>query len=245
MARLSDLTSAVATASGVPDTAARVIARSLRETGLVAKGGRGLSAARMGPTDVASILLAFASPADVTKSGQVVATLGELQLEGLIPVLGSTDHRLLYADDEVERTGLFTGQTLSGALAQLIERYSCEGRLPPSMPKTPPEPKAPHVWPNLSADPYPHETDPTPCALTLTVTKDEYGWRANLQVAERGGCDLMLSFSPNGGTWPPRRRREENPGRSHTITLPPEIAHAAVRCIRDDMPSDSRPGEEG
>ncbi len=238
MARLSDLTSAVAIASRVPDTAARVIARSLRETGLVAKGGRGLSAARMGPTDAASILLAFASPADVTKSGQVVAILGDLALENFVPIQGSSDHHFLSLEDEVDRTGLFAGQTLGVALAQLIERYSLEGRLPQRMREAPRAPAS------LYADPGPRERDPTPCALTLTVTKNEYGWRANLQVAERGGDDLTLSFSADGGTWPPKRRREANPGRSHTITLPPAIAHAAVECIRDTMPSSSRSSEQ-
>ena len=111
MARLSDLTSTLAAASGVPMTAASVIARSLREAGLVSKRGRGLSAARMGNADVASLLLAFSSPVDVTKAGPTVKALGELRLEP-----GASR----------DRTG---GQTLRSVLEALVECYSPEGAL--------------------------------------------------------------------------------------------------------------------
>lgn len=235
MARLSHLTSTVAAASGVPDTAARVIARSLREAGLVSKGGRGLSAARMGAADVASLLLAFASPEDVTKSGQTVKVLGDLRLEPLVPIQGKRSRDYLALNEKEDRTGLFEKQTLWNALTTLVERYSSEGRLPLEAEVQTAKPE----WAGLIVDSGPRETDPTPCAITLSVTKDEFGWKAEVIVAERGGDDLVLSFSPDG-VWPPRRRREDNPGRSHTITLPPAIAHAAIRCMRDETPTEFR-----
>lgn len=232
MARLSDLTSTVAVASGVPDAAARVIARSLREAGLVSKGGRGLSAARMGAADVASVLLAFASPEDVTKSGHTVKVLGDLRLEPLVPIEGKRSHDFLILEEEEDRTGLSEKQTLWSVLTTLIERYSSEGRLPPEAEVKAAKPERAR----LVVDSGPRESDPTPCAITLSVTKDEYGWKARVGVAERGGDDLVLNFSPSGA-WPPRRRREDNPGRSHNITLPPAIAHAAIRCLRDEAPT--------
>lgn len=232
MARLSHLTSTVAAASGVPDTAARVIARSLREAGLVSKGGRGLSAARMGAADVASLLLAFASPEDVTKSGQTVKVIGDLKLEPWVP-LGKRSRDFLILEDEEDRTGLSEKQTLWSVLTTLVERYSSEGRLPLKAKAQ----TAKLEWAGLMVDSDPRETDPTPCAITLSVTKDEFGWKAEVIVAERGGDDLVLSFSPDG-VWPPRRRREDNPRRSHTITLPPAIAHAAIRCMRDETPTE-------
>lgn len=237
MARLSHLTSTVAAASGVPDTAARVIARSLREAGLVSKGGRGLSAARMGAADVASLLLAFASPEDVTKSGQTVKVIGDLKLEPWVP-LGKRNLDFLILEDEEDRTGLSEKQTLWSVLTTLVERYSSEGRLPlEGKAATAKAATAKVAWAFDMVDSGPRETDPTPCAITLSVTKDEFGWKAEVIVAERGGDDLVLSFSPDG-VWPPRRRREDNPGRSHTITLPPAIAHAAIRCMRDEAPTE-------
>lgn len=237
MARLSDLTSAVAAASGVPDTAARVIARSLREAGLVSKGGRGLSAARMGASDVANILLAFASPADVTKAGQTVKVLAELEQEGTVAIQGMDGQGVLRLEEEGERTGLFRGQALGSALAMLVGRYSPEGRLPTDPTALQPDMAKPERGRISFAASGPRRTDATPCAITLAVTKDEYGWSAEVEVAERGGDNLTIRFRPHGGTWPPKFEREDNPGRSHRITLPPLIAHAAICCIRDDKPT--------
>lgn len=235
MARLSDLTSALATASGVPDTAARVIARSLREAGLVSKGGRGLSAARMSPADLASLLLAFASPEDVTKSGHTVKVLADLRLEPLVPIEGKRSHDFLILEEEEDRTGLSEKQKLWSVLTTLVDRYTSEGRLPPEVQVKAVKPERAR----LVVDSGPRESDPTPCAITLSVIKDEYGWKARVIVAERGGDDLVLNFSPSGA-WPPRRSRENNPGRSHNITLPPAIAHAAIRCLRDEAPTQFR-----
>lgn len=114
----------------------------------------------------------------------------------------------------------------------LVERYSSEGRLPPAAELKEAKPERARLVLDLG----PREADPTPCGITLSVTKDEYGWKARVAVAERGGDDLVLNFSPSGA-WPPRRRKEDNPGRSHNITLPPAIAHAAIRCLRDEAPT--------
>ncbi|WP_341023597.1 hypothetical protein [Brevundimonas diminuta] len=186
----------------------------------------------MGAADVASLLLAFASPDDVTKSGQTVKVIGDLKLEPLVP-LGKRSREFLILEDEKNLTGLSEKQTLQSVLTTLVERYSSEGRLPLKGKA----PTAKVAWAFDMVDSGPRETDPTPCAITLSVTKDEFGWKAEVIVAERGGDDLVLSFSPDG-VWPPRRRREDNPGRSHTITLPPAIAHAAIRCMRDETPTE-------
>jgi hypothetical protein len=58
MATLTELVEAVAKAEGVDPTTVALIARSVREAGLITTGGRGLSAARMTYRDAANLIIA-------------------------------------------------------------------------------------------------------------------------------------------------------------------------------------------
>jgi hypothetical protein len=189
----------------------------------------------MSASDAAGILLAFASPADITKAGATVKILAELELEEPVFVEGWDGHDVLNLDEERDRTGLWHGQPLGKSLEVLIRRYSLEGH-PLVQESVRPSQGGAAKRASIFGDPGPRRTDPAPCQVTLSVTKNEYGWSAELKVAERGGHRLLMRFSPNGGAWPPTRR-EDNPGRSHTITLPPAIAHQAVLCIRNEKPA--------
>jgi hypothetical protein len=69
MAILSELVTTVAKVSGMDQATVALIARHAREAGLIAMSGRGPSAASMGPTDAANLLIAV----NTTKHASEVA----------------------------------------------------------------------------------------------------------------------------------------------------------------------------
>lgn len=223
MARLSDLTRILAASSKSPETSLTVIARVLREGGLITTGGRGLSAAQMASSDGASLLLAIAAQADHTKSAEAVREVGALRLapwgtgrrDGVQGVFG--------ADDDGARLGLHSGQRLDDALATILDRYSLEGRLPP-------EPLSDVEAPIMEERP----TNPTPCSVSVTVTRDDNNYSAELTIGQRGGDFMKLAFVQNPG---PKgrasRKGDPDDGIEASLTIRPKVVHAIVCCIRN------------
>jgi DNA-binding Lrp family transcriptional regulator len=73
MVRLSDLSTVVAEAHGIPEPTVVQIARHLREAGLLTQAGRGLSAAQMTAGDAANLLIAVNAAPVAKEASQVVA----------------------------------------------------------------------------------------------------------------------------------------------------------------------------
>jgi hypothetical protein len=117
MARLSDLVQTVADATGETAASVTVIARFLREAGLIATGGRGPSAARMTAPDLASLLLAVTALGDSTKAGETVARVGNFLLEPMAP-------------EHCEALGVKADQSLRDCLATQLEHYSTNPEMP-------------------------------------------------------------------------------------------------------------------
>lgn len=76
MAKLPDLVRAAADATGETEASIKVLARTLREGGLITTFGRGRHGAEMSSRDAASLLLGLAVAGDMTKAAAAVESLG-------------------------------------------------------------------------------------------------------------------------------------------------------------------------
>jgi hypothetical protein len=72
MATPGDLVKVTAAVLGLPEVYVHSIYRALREAGLVTKGGRGPSAARMSPKDAAALLVAILGTGQISASAETV-----------------------------------------------------------------------------------------------------------------------------------------------------------------------------
>ncbi|MGO9682302.1 MAG: hypothetical protein ACLPTZ_06855 [Beijerinckiaceae bacterium] len=80
MATLSELVDTVAAVEGLDSATVSLIARNVREAGLIATGGRGPSAARMGLTDAANLLIAVNATKHATEAVRGVTLYGRMEL---------------------------------------------------------------------------------------------------------------------------------------------------------------------
>jgi hypothetical protein len=79
MARLSELVETIARVEGMDLATVRLIARNLREAGLITTSGRGPSAAKMTLADASNLLIAVNASDRVQKTGQTVRTYRRLE----------------------------------------------------------------------------------------------------------------------------------------------------------------------
>jgi hypothetical protein len=217
MARLSDLVQIVADATGETTASVTVIARSLREAGLIATGGRGRSAARMTSRDLASLLLAVSSLGDNTKAGETVSFVSQFFLETEV-VADDGNFCFSLNDDYCQALGVKAEQSLHGCLATQIDRYSIN---PESPNPAPPQP-------DLS--PFSFNGSTLPRSIEIGLGQGEDGWEASIKMQLCGGDDFTLLFSPDGQS---RWDQIKVPGRRWFIRLGPEVTHRAVLCLRD------------
>jgi hypothetical protein len=73
MATLTELVETIADVEGIEPSSVNLIARYVREAGLIATGGRGPSAARMGLTDAANLLIAVNATTTATDAAKTVS----------------------------------------------------------------------------------------------------------------------------------------------------------------------------
>jgi hypothetical protein len=79
MATLSELVNTIANVEGVDPAGVSLIARGVREAGLITTGGRGPSAAKMTATDAANLLIAINATTSVRAASQIVHSYRELE----------------------------------------------------------------------------------------------------------------------------------------------------------------------
>lgn len=226
MAMLSDLVRTVAEATGDPESTVTVVARSLREAGLIATGGRGRSGAKMSPRDAASLLLGVGSPGDNTKAAETVRLVGELKLEpfGELPNRPSGLSLKKHGDE----LGLVPGQSLHDCLSSLLERIA-----------SPPTAVAPQLAPRakdlFEAAPFQFTGDTWPRAVALEVVRNAHGLRAQLSLWLRGGDSVVLKFSLNGATMLKEELdgslTEDPRGKHSSISLLSTVAAKVVACL--------------
>ena len=81
MATLSELVATVAAVEGIEPATVRLIARNIREAGLIATGGRGASAATMSPRDACNLIIAVNASGVIREAVQIVRSFRKLEID--------------------------------------------------------------------------------------------------------------------------------------------------------------------
>lgn len=220
MARLSDLVRVVADLTGVGLASTTVVARVLREQGLISTNGRGRNAAKMGSRDAASLLLGVVTLGDSTKAAEAVTELAASPLQYGGAAFGD-NRRPVYGDD--------VGSILGMAEAPLGPTFT---RLLTAVANRP-------LWPVAATKPIaqatnvrwnPHNGDTTPLAVSLSARRGGADWEVGLDVELANGTQLSLTYeAPKSAPEEPfralTRMRQIN-------SLSSTCINAVVRCLR-------------
>lgn len=226
MATLSDLTRTFANATGRPEKSIVVIARALREAGLIATGGRGRGGAQMTYIDTANFLLGASSPGDHTKAARTVHQINILELDeyAAFKLLDHLDFQGGPADD-LSPLGIKSGQSPTETLAFLIEHYA--GEVAPAQDGKFSE-VIPRPWFTL-------QPDLRPSTIALSITHGRNGYSAQILVSLVGGDEVRLDFRESK-TWQltgaPPRETDRLKGHFFTGGLDSTTIHDVIECIR-------------
>jgi hypothetical protein len=117
MATLTQLVDTVAAVEGLEPSAVSLIARYVREAGLITTGGRGGSAAKMNLADAANLLIGVNATATATDAAETVSTYRNLEAYSFLTI-----------EEQGRRTATRYG-TLGEAIEQLIDAAG-SGELP-------------------------------------------------------------------------------------------------------------------
>jgi hypothetical protein len=227
MAKLSDLVQVVANVTGEAPASVAVIARSLREAGLIATGGRGRSAARMTSHDLASLLLAVSSLGDNTKAGDTVTAVSQLSLESR----AQNPAGLNLTDEHRQALGVTAEQSLLECLAIQIDRYSIES----GSFSAGPDMLIGRILPDPASFSFRGSTLPKSIGIAVGRSFDD--WYASVRMQLVGGDSITLRFSSSRQSDQPASptNGRKKLSRNWLIELPPEIVHQAALCLRDQV----------
>lgn len=252
MAKLSDLTRIVANATGEAHPGLVVLARALRQSDLIATGGRGNSAAQMTEVDAANFLLGVASPGDNTTANRTVAAVGALRLwrVGFAHLRDGTQTATILDGSEAV-AGLKGGQGLSASLAQLLRSYNQDAGFDALIK----DPGLFDIMPSFKVEramDRPGElfqADMRPAAVRLSITKSLFAveanreptWGASIEVMCSGGDLVRLTFSAEGEIFPPKLPFFTS-SKMITERVEPSVIDAVVSCIRAGESTPERDG---
>jgi hypothetical protein len=132
MATLNELVQVIARVEGIDPATVTLIARVVREDGLIATGGRGPSAAQMGSSDAANLLIAVNATKQAQDAAHIVRFYREmLPVEFLSEIaarplhtetFGDAIERVIKAVAERELPASFMGLTVSEELQDSFRR---------------------------------------------------------------------------------------------------------------------------
>lgn len=236
MARLTDLTRTLSNFTGVPQASLAVIARVLREAGLVATGTRG-PGAQMGAADVASLLLAISAQGHHLKAAEIVEEVGA---QKLISVNQFYALHLNFGQCTAEDLGLHLGQDLIGTLSNVISKYSTHARRA-LVAESQNGSRPGRIGFSQSVEALKEDivlpvADRTPRSIEIRLTRRSVEYFSELIVRDMDGTGVALSFSSSGDVL---NRSARSVGMEVTVTVQPWVTHAAVCCIRGIDVSDN------
>jgi hypothetical protein len=133
MATLTELVDTIAAVEGVDPATVGLIARYVREAGLITMRGRGPAAASMGPTDAANLLIAVNATKNATEAATVVSAYRELESHEFrikgdprpaqkYGTLGEAIEQLIHATGVGELPELFLGQEVPYDLQEAFSK---------------------------------------------------------------------------------------------------------------------------
>lgn len=123
MALISDIVKELALSTSTAEKSVTVIARWLREDGLLSQKGRGRGAAQATPLDAARLLIALMVGGKISNAPQVVRDFGQLVQSEPLPGAGDEKFNL------ENLCGLPDGHTFEEGLAALIGIWGNEGAM--------------------------------------------------------------------------------------------------------------------
>lgn len=225
MAKLSDLVRVVAhTGVGVASTT--IVARVLRERGLIATNGRGRNGANMGGADAANLLLGVVTLGDSTKAADVVSALAATPLSAARSKRGLVMAPM--EGEDLDQVLPIARAPLGEALASLLNALS----VGPFLPTTDEEVWGDEHGPSDESDEHwdPRVGDSTPVAIALTLRKEGVEWDADVDVDLANGAKLSLSYLQ------PKSQADDAfiaaTRMRQTTVLPSACVNAVVRCLR-------------
>jgi hypothetical protein len=238
MARLTDLTRTLSHSTGVTQTSLSVIARVLREAGLVATGTRG-PGANMGPRDLATLLLAIGVQGPHLKAADIVKEVGAQKLASA-PHINATPFD--YIGDDPASLGLHLGQDLIQTLSDIIERYAVPTPMTSTLYRTrlssAPSPEsalggadwAATALQGLTEEIVLPEEDRAPSSVKVSITRRDKFYFPSITVGDANGRVSLISFSQPEEI---EAASTQDIGMEVTVTIHPWVAHDAICCIRD------------
>jgi hypothetical protein len=126
MATLTELVDTIAAVEGLDRSAVNLIARYVREAGLITTGGRGTSAATMGLTDAANLLIGVNATATAADAPKTVTTYRKLESHGpkakAHPTLGEAIEQLVHATGVGELPEVFLNRETPNGLQKAFPR---------------------------------------------------------------------------------------------------------------------------
>jgi hypothetical protein len=126
MATLTELVDAIAAVEGLDRSTVSLIARYIREAGLITTGGRGTSAATMGLTDAANLLIAVNATATAADAPKTVTTYRKLESYApkakAHPTLGEAIEQLVHATAVGELPEVFLNRETPNGLQRAFPR---------------------------------------------------------------------------------------------------------------------------
>ena len=120
---LSDLITELSVMSGIPEASIAVVARRLREDGLLSQKGRGRGAAQATPLDAARLCIALMIGGKAKDASIVVADFGQLRLSSF-----DVEPEHAYGGLTLEAVGLTPDHTFEEGLAALIALWGGQSR---------------------------------------------------------------------------------------------------------------------
>lgn len=215
MARLSDLTRVLSTSFDIALPSLTVIARVLREAGLIATGMRG-PGAQMRPEDLSHVLIALAADGPHLKSAQTVNQVGSLKLHAA----KSTNSSLRNVEWFVtERFKIDSSISFASFMSIIISRYDCK------------------FFHEIDfSDEYIHQDldqffndERVPCVLSMTVTRYREEWRSIVNIIDKHNRRYEFVFCNK----PEHKYFSAQDGREISVTLKSGGIHSAICCLNN------------
>lgn len=220
MAKLLELTRAVSAATGDGEASVTVIARTLREAGLIATGGRGRQGAVMTASDAASLLIAVGSPGDHTKAAQTVRAAGAMRM---LPIILMDDRYPQTCDEipwNVPITWASTFLEVTTAFLSNIESTECGASPQP----VPPRPGAYLYEARERARP---NGDLTVVSFSTSITHGRNGWAGSILARLANRSTMAFQFRQD----PAHEGPEASGWKETSIFLGDPVSTAVMNCV--------------
>lgn len=217
MAKLNDLIRAASAVTGESEAHLKVLARSLREVGMIATFGRGRHAAEMHAQDGAFLLLGLLSYGEVMRAHVQVEELVRCEFKGAELAREGRTEAIQRFDIAKHFPEALSSNGPLGLITGLVARISGENDLLECRVS----PEGGGILGTLAP----------PTALTLSTTRSKYVREMRLRVSIQGGAVLVLTYDIDLGRAYPDRDRSGARDVVVSVRLGAECAQAIADCL--------------